>query len=311
MSTFTNNPSGRGKSRIVHDIKNINTDRENLGDTEGVYFKFNVSDTLFSTKYDMLLTGPVDSPYTGGFYIFSAQFPDQYPYRPMQMKSLTQGGKIRKHPNLYISGKCCFSFLGTWNGPPWTACQNPTTVAISMRSVLTNNPITNEPGWEKKNNPSTKLYENLVRYFNIRYAVIHISESKFKFKEFGEAIKKVFVKNFDVYKEEVLKIAHLDKKHVKSPVYNFSVYVDCTDLNMRLDKLYLEFNPQEKLVNILNTNSTDSETNETKAAKKHIRKCPVNPAINYPENTIMDGLDGRKWKVRKYSESKKRWVLNK
>ena len=255
MSTFTNNPSGRGKSRILHDIKNINTNRENLGTTEGIYFKFNVSDTYFSTKYNMLLTGPDDSPYNGGFYIFDSQFPDQYPYRPMKMSSLTQGGKIRKHPNLYVSGKCCFSFLGTWNGPPWTACQNPITVAISMRSVLTNNPIVNEPGWEKKNNPSTKLYENLVRYFNIRYAVINVMETKFHFNKFGDEMKKVFVKNYDIYKKEIIKISHLDKKTVKSPVYNFDAYIDCDDLNKRLDKLYLEYNPQPKPINILNISS--------------------------------------------------------
>ena len=45
------------------------------------------------------------------------QFPDNYPYYPMTMKIGTQGGGIRKHPNLYTGGKCCFSFLGIWQGP--------------------------------------------------------------------------------------------------------------------------------------------------------------------------------------------------
>merc|ERR1711991_971857 len=117
------------------------------------------------------------------------------PYFPMTMKTRTQGGSIRKHPNLYVNGKCCFSFLGTWSGPPWTACQNPQTVAISMKSVLTNNPIVNEPGWETKNDSRTKLYETMVRYFNIRYAVIKVLQEidTSPFSEFKDAVRLNFI----------------------------------------------------------------------------------------------------------------------
>ena len=123
----------------------------------------------------------------------------------MTMKTRTQGGSIRKHPNLYVNGKCCFSFLGTWSGPPWTACQNPETVAISMKSVLTNNPIVNEPGWEKKDDERTKLYETMVRYFNIRYAVINVLRTidGSPFKVFKEDMQKNFVKFYSHYLKEV------------------------------------------------------------------------------------------------------------
>ena len=77
-----------------------------------------------STHYYQLLMGLKNSPYECGFYVFKGQFPDNYPFKPMTMKSLTQGGNVRKHPNFYVCGKCCFSFLGTWSGPPWTPCQN-------------------------------------------------------------------------------------------------------------------------------------------------------------------------------------------
>ena len=80
-----------------------------------------------------MLIGPEDSPYVGGFYTFDAQFPTNYPYFPMTAKTRTQGGSLhlKASLNLYVNGKCCFSFLGTWSGPPWTACQNPETVAVS------------------------------------------------------------------------------------------------------------------------------------------------------------------------------------
>ncbi len=297
-ASFNDTPTTRGKSRIMYDVNNINSNRDNLGQQEGLYFKFNI-DNYFSTKYKMLIVGPEDSPYTNGFYLFEAQFPDQYPYRPMSMKSITQGGNIRKHPNLYRCGKCCFSFLGTWSGPPWTACQNPTTVGISMRSVLTNNPITNEPGWEKKNDANTKLYESLIRYFNIKYGVINIVKNMpYPYVDFKEDIHKCFIKNYETYKKEVNKIRELDKKYVKSPVYNFSVEINCAELDYELDILYTN----------LSKNKNNSQIVSAKPSK---RKCPHKPASFYDENTIMDGLDGRKWKVKAYANGSKRWVLKK
>jgi len=297
-ASFNDTPTSRGKSRIMYDVNNIMSNKDNLNQQEGIYFKFNI-DNYFSTKYKMLLVGPEDSPYTNGFYLFEGQFPDQYPYRPMSMKSITQGGNIRKHPNLYRCGKCCFSFLGTWTGPPWTACQNPTTVAISMRSVLTNNPITNEPGWEKKNDANTKLYENLIRYFNIKYGVINIVKNMpYLYLDFKDDIYKRFLENYEIYKKEIDKFRHLDKQNVKSPVYSFNVNVNCSELDNELDTLYSN----------LSENNSNSKIITAKTSK---RKCPQKPASFYDENTIMDGLDSRKWIVKVYSNGSKRWVLKK
>lgn len=308
-STFNNTPNNRGISRIMYDCKNIEKNKDNLNNQEGLYFKFNIDEGVFSTKYKMLIIGPEDSPYVGGFYLFESQFPDQYPYRPMTMVSITQGGNIRKHPNLYRCGKCCFSFLGTWTGPPWTACQNPTTVGISMRSVLTNNPINNEPGWEKKNDEKTKLYESIIRYFNIRYGVIEILKNlsdTTKYTDFKESIIKVFKKNYYIYKNEIKKFKQLDKKKVTSPVYSFDVNIDCDVLNKDLDTLYNSFSDTEKAINIVTVINSSTET-----SKKIIRKAPKKPATCYDEGIIMKGLDGRLWKVKKYSSGSKRWVLNK
>uniref|UniRef100_A0A6C0B5C7 Ubiquitin-conjugating enzyme E2 Z n=1 Tax=viral metagenome TaxID=1070528 RepID=A0A6C0B5C7_9ZZZZ len=299
-ATFNDNANVRAKSRILYDAKNIEKNSDNLNNHEGLYFKFNTDGNVFSTKYNMLIIGPDDSPYAGGFYLFASQFPDQYPYRPMKMTSLTQGGGIRKHPNLYRCGKCCFSFLGTWTGPPWTACQNPTTVGISMRSVFTNNPINNEPGWEKKCDARTKLYETLIRYFNIRYAVIEVVKNvstSNKYSLFKDAIIKVFKQNYLTYKNEITKFQHLDGKETRSPVYNFTVNINCDSLHKELDYLY----------NTL-TNGGDTPINIVSKSK---RKAPEKPASIYETGTIMKGLDSRSWKVKEYANGSKRWVLDK
>lgn len=312
-ATFTNTPTKRGKSRILYDIKNITNDFQCL-EKEGLYFSFPQIGKAFSTKYNMLIIGPEDSPYTGGFYMFDAQFSDQYPYRPMKMKSVTQGGGIRKHPNLYTNGKCCFSFLGTWSGPPWTACQNPSTVGISMRSVLTNNPIVNEPGWEKKNDANTKLYEDLVRFFNIKYAVINVVKTMSRrYALFKKHIVAVFKKNYLVYKAEITKFSHLDKIDVKSPVYNFNAIIDCASLHNELDTLYASFTTTATPTTTASSTIPSTQVNTIPVnptiKPRAIRKCPKKPATHFLENCCMVGLDGREWIVKKYPNGLQRWVI--
>ena len=297
-STFNNSPSIKGKGRILRDRQIIEKEADKL-EKEGLYFNFEITDTLFSTYYSMLIVGPDDSPYIGGFYLFEGQFPDQYPYRPMKLKTMTQGGDIRKHPNLYRDGKCCFSFLGTWAGPPWSACQNPQSVGLSIRSVMTNNPIINEPGWEKKNDLRTKLYEDLIRYFNIKYAVLEIiKEMPIKYKKFTRQINEIFTQNFATYKKEIISLRHLDGQTIQSPVYSFSVTINCSELVQELDKLYYKINPNAKPLVINNVSN----------GKKYIRKAPKHTASKYTTGHIEVGLDGKEWIVKEYSNGKKRWL---
>ena len=302
--TYNNNPSVRAQSRILYDINKIKNEKSILGNSEGIYFNFNVENKI-DTKYKQLIIGPKDSPYTGGFYLFQAMFPDDYPFYPMKMTSLTQGGGIRKHPNLYTNGKCCFSFLGTWAGPPWTACQNPVTVAISMVSVLTNNPIQNEPGWEKRVDKNTKLYELAVRYFNIRYAVLEIMlYKKDTYGEFSKVFDKVFIKNYKHYLLEIEKFKHYNGKNIKIPIYNFQVIFDYDFCKKNIHEIY----------NTLTNNSTNNihiNTQLNTTVNKYKRKCPKEPATKFPANTVKEGIDKRSYIVREYSNKNKRWILNK
>ena len=309
-ATYKNSPQKRAIGRIIYDIKSINKSTEILGEENGLYFNFNNEDTI-NTRYKMLIIGPEDTPYVGGFYLFKAQFPDQYPFYPMTMKSITQGGGVRKHPNLYISGKCCFSFLGTWSGPPWTACQNPQTVGISMRSVLTNNPLTNEPGWVGKDDERTKLYEIIIRYFNIRYGVIGVIDNPpSHFDYFKDIIKYNFVKYYNHYLNELPKFEQYKNKTIKSPAYGFSITIDYDYVKNRLNQLFKELSKQ---LTIKCDKTTDDSINNTPnntitPVIKYIRKSPVDKASKYDEGTIKDGKDGKKWIVRKFDSGRMQWI---
>ena len=303
-ATYNNTPERRAKTRIVYDVRKYDKERDIMA-IEGLYFKFNMnnhtSGQVFSTKYSMLIVGPDDTPYEGGFYFFKAQFPDQYPFLPMKMKTMTQGENIRKHPNLYISGKCCFSFLGTWPGPPWTACQNPYTVGMSMRSVLTKNPIVNEPGWEKKNDERTKLYEELVIYFNLRWAVVNIMEnlSRPLYYDFKTAIEENFIKNYPKYLKQLESIYHHNNKTIKSPVYRFTIELKLDYVKEKLGEIYNNLVPGSIKV-----------TGSSIKTKK-VRKSPKEKASRFEEGTVKIGLDKREWICKKYEGGMCRWILNK
>ena len=90
--------------------------------------------------------------------------------------------------------------------------------------------------------------------------------------------------------------SHLDKKDTASPVYSFTVHVDCDNLNKDLDDIYNSLSPADKPINIIT---------------KPIRKAPKKPASMYEDGLVMTGLDERLWKVKTYPNGTKRWVLNK
>ena len=243
MATYDNEPNSMAINRINFDINRLDRDKDTL-DNEKIYFRFYEGDDL-NTKYKQLIIGPKDTPYDGGFYLFNAQFPDQYPFHPPKMKTRTQGEGVRKHPNLYVSGKCCFSFLGTWSGPPWTACQNPYTVAFSMRSVLTKEPLRNEPGYENVNDSRQNLYEYIIDYFNLKWGVYNVvneilNKSGVAGKEFicfKNEILKYYYENYNSYLVQLDKFKKDDGKVIDSPVYGFKIKINYSELKINLNNL--------------------------------------------------------------------------
>jgi ubiquitin-protein ligase len=128
------------------------------------------------TKVRVAITGPLDSPYAAGFFIFDVELHD-YPNAAPKVKFLTTGGgRVRFNPNLYQDGKCCLSLLGTWQGPGWI--RNKSTllqVLISIQGlILVNDPYFNEPGYERDRGTSRgkaasdkyncKLYEHTLNH---------------------------------------------------------------------------------------------------------------------------------------------------
>ena len=126
-------------------------------------------------KGTALLIGREGTPYYGGFYFFSVEFPDEYPFVPPKILSLTQDGSTRFNPNMYIDGKVCLSILNTWHdGPRWSGVLTIESVLLSIMSdVLNRNPLENEPIYTGCGMvPEAQTYYRSVWHANLRTAIL-------------------------------------------------------------------------------------------------------------------------------------------
>ncbi|CAK9018060.1 unnamed protein product [Durusdinium trenchii] len=145
-----------------------------------------------------LITGPAETPYSGGCFIFDIYFPWSYPNTPPQVRLLTTGrDTVCFNPNLYSNGKVCLSLLGTWQGETAEQWDSQTSravqVLISIQSlILVSQPYFNEPGFEREigtepGERRSREYNRSVKENCIRWAMIDVLKNPKK--EFTEAIK--------------------------------------------------------------------------------------------------------------------------
>ena len=190
----------KSRLRIVKDLSDL--EKEN---PEGIYIYINKVNFL---KNYAMIVGPKNTPYFGGFFFFEITFPKNYPKNPPHIKFLTIDGKVRFNPNLYENGKVCLSILGTWSGPGWKPVMNLTSILLSIRSLMGEYPIQNEPGFDRIK-PSDKIsinYNYFIIYNTYKLAFISVLNSKFSniSKHFKKQIKLEAKKNYEEMKNDLL-----------------------------------------------------------------------------------------------------------
>jgi baculoviral IAP repeat-containing protein 6 len=134
-------------------------------------------------KMRFIISGPKNTPYEYGLFIFNMTIPMNYPSRPPFVKLSNTGAK-RFNPNLYDSGKVCLSLLGTWKGDKGESWNSETStfyqLLISIQSqILIDEPYFNEPGYEKyigtpTGNNSSKAYNENIYQYTIDHAMIDL-----------------------------------------------------------------------------------------------------------------------------------------
>lgn len=206
--------------RIISDIKDI---RKNPLSEHGIYYEHDEADMLCGKA---MIIGPKDTPYADGFYFFKLKFPTNYPHAPPKVTFCTNDGVTRFNPNLYRCGKVCLSILNTWQGDQWSGCQTLSSVLLAICTVLNNEPLLNEPGFNRSS-PDFNNYNEIIKYKNIEVAILGMlnnvkDEPEHEFALFGD----VMHEHFQKYKEDIRERVEKEKKENIEGEYicNTSVY---------------------------------------------------------------------------------------
>uniref|UniRef100_A0A6C0CYC5 Ubiquitin-conjugating enzyme E2 Z n=1 Tax=viral metagenome TaxID=1070528 RepID=A0A6C0CYC5_9ZZZZ len=201
--------------RKIDDLKN-----------SGIYLEFDENNVLNARA---IIFGPEETIYTGSILYFDINFPLDYPFSPLKIKYISNGNNIRIHPNIYTCGKVCLSILGTWPGPQWTSIMDVSCVLLSIKSLLDNNPLYNEPGFTPKNIEHTKIsknYNDIIQH-NCIYRLYNKNSKNIpeNFKIFEPIINKHFKDNNNYINSVIEKNKNI-KKRIEIPLYRISDYIE-------------------------------------------------------------------------------------
>lgn len=121
-----------------------------------------VGDDMF--HWQATIMGPSDSPFQGGVYFLTIQFPADYPFKPPKVQFTT---KIF-HPNINSSGAICLDILKTNWSPALTIAK----VLLSICSLLTDpnpdDPLMSDIAQLYKTN--REEYSRMAREWTAKYA---------------------------------------------------------------------------------------------------------------------------------------------
>ena len=115
-------------------------------------------------KWDASLTGPENSPYEGGTFNLSIEFPKDYPFKPPKVEFTT---KVY-HPNVKSTGTICLDILKDAWSPDISVSQ----ILIAIQNLLINPNIEHplEPDIAKQYKDDKAVYEETAKKWTEQYA---------------------------------------------------------------------------------------------------------------------------------------------
>jgi len=228
--------------RILNkDIKEIQKMRL---DDLGIHIEFDEENML---RARAIIMGPEDTPYENGILYFIIEFPNNYPFSPPKIGYLSSS-RYRIHPNLYVGkshdnfvGKVCLSSINTWSGPKWTTVMHIGSILLSIQSLLCNNPLHNEPGFEGEVSERNDLYNRIVEYDTYNHL---IRKNGFEihplFIYFKPIIDNHFLKKMDKILNQLEKLSKQYNKTEKISlnIYNIMMIIDYQSLKVELGQKF-------------------------------------------------------------------------
>ena len=214
--------------RIARDVSDIN---KNSLANNGIFYVHDEENILNGYA---LIIGP-DIPFMKKFFFsFYFQFSPPKVHLTMIIKQHTFSSNLVEMEKRAL--------LNTWKGDGWTSCQNIRSVLLTLSSILTPNPLIEEPGItisHKDNIP----YNNIITFKNIEVSIIKIMEdcnnNKLNdFSVFSYIIQDIFKKNKELIKDKILKLKETNISSIKrASVYNMECEINYKVLLDKFEKL--------------------------------------------------------------------------
>jgi baculoviral IAP repeat-containing protein 6 len=124
--------AGRGGTSNARRTKRIMVEAPDLGTSLPLSLSSSIFVRVDSSRMHLwkaLVTGPEETPYGCGCFVFDLHLPAEYPQAPPKvLLTTTGGGQVRFNPNLYADGKV--GAQGTAHRPP-TAQRSRTRAALA------------------------------------------------------------------------------------------------------------------------------------------------------------------------------------
>ena len=238
--------------RLARDVRQLN---KSPLTSNGIYYRHDEDNIL---KGYAMIIGPQDTLYENGFYFFAFDYPHDYPSTPPKVTFRTNQDKVRFNPNLYTSGKVCISLLNTWRGEQWTACQSISTILLTLCTLLTNEPLLNEPGVQQRHR-DFKPYNRIIEYENINIAIFNIIDKSPSlylpwFDMFYDDALNNFTNNLPSIRKNIENIVkrnkhflHEESNLVTANIYRMTIPVDYNNIITRFNNMFVKYSTAEQL----------------------------------------------------------------
>ena len=179
------------------------------------------ADGIFSNAIRTLITGPIDTPYECGCFIFDTYLDSNFPQGAPKVWFLNTGNK-RMNPNLYDSGKVCLSILGTWSGQAgeeWNSeISTLSQVYKSIQSqILVEQPYYNEPGHETRESKKiSDSYNDNIKLYTMSHCMLDLIKNPKSYPQFEDVIRL----HFRMKKDKILSVCDKWTKDAPSNMKN-------------------------------------------------------------------------------------------